>query len=147
SSSLSINRGIANPQGDWYRNRNSAGLLRFFNIPKSKRQQTLGLQRNPDGLPAIASFKEREGWTLVVEEKVAQQNNLTVLFAAAWITLTVHSDLAAVGLTAAVSQALAVRNIACNIMAGAFHDHLFVPIGRAEEAMNALHELQQNVSQ
>ncbi|MGQ5525732.1 hypothetical protein ACUHMQ_21145, partial [Chitinimonas sp. PSY-7] len=55
SSSLSINRGIANPQGDWYRNRNSAGLLRFFNIPKSKRQQTLELDVKKDSF-FIGSF-------------------------------------------------------------------------------------------
>ena len=102
----------------------------------------LGLHKNPDGIAAIASFREKEGWTLVVEELVAHQNNLTVLFSAAWITLTVNSELAAVGLTASVSQALAAHNIACNMMAGAFHDHLFVPWESVEDAMQCLRDLQ-----
>jgi uncharacterized protein len=53
----------------------------------------------------------------------------------------VHSALAAVGLTAAVSQALTSQGISCNVIAGYFHDHLLVPIDRVADATRALEEL------
>jgi len=56
--------------------------------------------------------------------------------------LTVHSDLQAVGLTASFARALADEGIACNVVAGARHDHLFVPIAAAAAAVNALNNLQ-----
>jgi hypothetical protein len=54
----------------------------------------------------------------------------------------VHSDLAAVGLTAAVSAVLARVGITCNVIAGVSHDHLFVPVADAECAMQELETLQ-----
>ena len=94
-------------------------------------------------VPAVATFREQEGVTLIVEESIARQHGLPVLFRAAWITLTVHSDLEAVGLTAAVAAALAAVQISCNVVAAAHHDHLFVPIGRTQEALAALNRLQE----
>jgi uncharacterized protein len=68
---------------------------------------------------------------------------MNIFYAAtyAWITLTVHSSLEAVGLTAAVSKALTEENISCNVVAAFFHDHIFVPVKDAERAMNALQRL------
>lgn len=60
------------------------------------------------------------------------------------ITLRVHSSLLAVGLTAAVSGALAARGISCNVVAGYFHDHLLVPAERGSEALEVLGALQAN---
>jgi len=57
------------------------------------------------------------------------------------ISLTVHSDLAAVGLTAAFATALGAEGISCNVIAGVHHDHLFVQWDRREDAMAALREL------
>jgi uncharacterized protein len=57
------------------------------------------------------------------------------------ISLTVHSDLAAVGLTAAFAGALGREGISCNVIAGVHHDHLFVQWGRREDAMAALRAL------
>ena len=57
-----------------------------------------------------------------------------------------HSDLAAVGLTAAFSQALAQAGIGCNVVAGAVHDHIFVPVAQANDAMAVLQALQQRAS-
>jgi hypothetical protein len=56
--------------------------------------------------------------------------------------LTVHSDLAAHGLTAAFSTALAEARISCNVIAGVYHDHLLVPDAQADEAMAVLLALQ-----
>lgn len=97
----------------------------------------------PDRVEPIATFREREGLTLIAEEQQAKQAGLALLFRAAWITLTVHSDLQAVGLTAAVATALAEAGISCNVVAAAYHDHLFVPIEAAGSAMAALHALQE----
>ncbi|MDR5883038.1 ACT domain-containing protein [Caballeronia sp. LZ032] len=96
----------------------------------------------PASADVIATFREREGLTVVMEEHAAQAAGLTPLFRAAWITLTVHSDLHAVGLTAAFAQALGEAGISCNVMAAAYHDHLFVPADDAPRAMDALLSLQ-----
>ena len=61
------------------------------------------------GIDAIALIREREGWTVVAEEAEIRRAGLPVLFRAAWITLSVTSDLHAVGFTAAFSRALARR--------------------------------------
>ena len=78
----------------------------------------------------------------MVEESVALRARLVPQFRCAWITLTVHSALQAVGLTAAFSAALGEVGISCNVVAGVFHDHLFVPVDRAHDAMDALRALQ-----
>ena len=57
------------------------------------------------------------------------------------ITLKIHSSLSSVGLTAAVAASLAERRIPSNVIAASFHDHLFVPWDRRDEALGALHAL------
>lgn len=93
-------------------------------------------------LSAVASIQEAEGLTLVLPEQQAISANLPVLFRAAWITLMVHSDLQAVGLTAAFATALGQAGISCNVIAGAYHDHIFVPVELAQKALEALQALQ-----
>ena len=92
-------------------------------------------------LPALATVDEDEGTTLVLERHEADAFRLGHSGTFAWITLTVHSSLEAVGLTAAVAAALADRDIPCNVLAGFHHDHLLVPSERADEAIAALREL------
>ena len=94
------------------------------------------------GLSPVATISESEGLTLVLSEEQAIGAGLRVLFRAAWITLMVHSDLEAVGLTAAFAHALGQAGISCNVVAGAYHDHIFVPFEQAQLAMEALIELQ-----
>ena len=93
-------------------------------------------------LKPIATFVEAEGLSLIVEESQLDGNEIDIHFRAAWITLTVNSDLNAVGLTAAVAKALADKGISCNVVAAACHDHLFVPTDAAEAAMTVLMGLQ-----
>lgn len=90
------------------------------------------------GLQPIASLRESEGLSLVLPREVADAYNLSYDYVAAWITLEVHSSLAAVGLTASFSTALAQAGISCNVVAGFHHDHLFVPCERAEKALSTL---------
>jgi hypothetical protein len=89
----------------------------------------------------VASVHEREGLSVIVPEQIALDTGLPIAFSAAWITLTVHSDLAAVGLTAAFSGALGQAGISCNVVAGVWHDHLFVPVDQAQQALDVLHAL------
>jgi hypothetical protein len=96
-------------------------------------------------LPAdaiVASIREPEGLSVVMEESAAQRARLSPVFRCAWITLSVNSDLQAVGLTAAFSSALARAGISCNVVAGVNHDHLFVPIEQANPALEVLRALQ-----
>lgn len=93
---------------------------------------------DPPPVPVHALVREDEGVTVVVGRAVADAQGWPYAFVAAWITLRVHSHLAAVGLTAAFSAALAARSIPCNVLAGSFHDHLLVPADRVDDAVAAL---------
>ncbi len=90
---------------------------------------------------AAATVHEDEGITYVVTVEQAEEAGALVVFEAAWLTLTVHSSLAAVGLTAAVSRSLADAGIPCNVLAGYHHDHLLVPESRADDATAILRAL------
>ncbi|AOK53044.1 acetyltransferase [Burkholderia stagnalis] len=94
----------------------------------------------------IATFHEAEGLTVVVSEETAARHGWPVLFRAAWITLTVHSGLQAVGLTAAFARALGAAGISCNVMAAAYHDHIFVPFDEGARARDALVALQRDAA-
>lgn len=85
-----------------------------------------------------AVLVEAEGPTAVATVETARHHGWPVTFEAAWLTVEVHSSLEAVGLTAALSTALADVGIACNVLAGFHHDHLLVPHSRADEAERAL---------
>jgi uncharacterized protein len=86
-------------------------------------------------------FKEKEGLTIVIEKSYADKQGYTYSSTFAWITLQVHSALEAVGLTAAFSQALANNNISCNVVAGFYHDHIFVQYPLAQQAVDVLKKL------
>ncbi|MFM0723892.1 ACT domain-containing protein [Paraburkholderia strydomiana] len=90
----------------------------------------------------VASIREPEGLSVITSETDAALNGLKPLFKCAWITLTVNSALDAVGLTAAFASALGHSGISCNVVAGAYHDHIFVPLESARTAMHVLHQLQ-----
>jgi hypothetical protein len=89
----------------------------------------------------VCAFREAEGWTLVLRRADAERLGLPFLYPCRMITLTVHSSLDAVGLLATVATALAARGIAVNVISAYYHDHLFVPLDRVEEAMEAIRQL------
>jgi len=86
----------------------------------------------------VMTFKEEEGTTLILKKEIADQLNLNYTFVASWITLTVHSSLEAVGLTAAFSKALSQNGISCNVVAAYYHDHIFVDKKDTIHAMKIL---------
>lgn len=85
-------------------------------------------------------FKEKEAFTLILKKETADRLKLDYSVLMAWITLTVHSSLEAIGLTAAFSKALSENEISCNVVAAYYHDHIFVnkkDIDKAIEVLNA----------
>lgn len=93
-------------------------------------------------LDPVVMVREVEALTVVVKVAAAQVHGLATEPVMRRITLGVHSDLEAVGLTAAVATALAEAGISANVVAGYYHDHIFVPDRQAQEAMSALEALQ-----
>lgn len=89
----------------------------------------------------LFTFQENEGLTIVIERETADQRALEYQFACRRITLRVHSDLLAVGLLAAVSNELAKHGIPTNAVSAFYHDHLFVPVERGEDALRILEDL------
>lgn len=90
---------------------------------------------------ALMVYKESEGTTLILESSFASNEGFAVHSTFKRITCNVHSSLDAVGMTAAMSAALTRANISANVVAGYYHDHIFVPTGRANEAVAVLLEL------
>jgi len=88
-------------------------------------------------------MKEKEGITVVLAKKDAERLGLSFEFVAAWITLNIHSSLEAVGLTAAFSTELGKNNISCNVIAGYYHDHIFVDKKDADKTMKVLRNMTQ----
>lgn len=89
----------------------------------------------------LCEFKEAEGVTIIIERERADALGLPYDTVTSWITLNIHSSLDAVGLTAAFSVALAKENISCNVVAGYYHDHIFVNQGDAKRALDILRAL------
>ncbi|MBL4670997.1 MAG: ACT domain-containing protein [Arenicella sp.] len=92
-------------------------------------------------LNPVASVAEQEGLTLVVEKTHADRHGMEYQSCYTGITLEVHSSLDAVGLTAAFSDKLSEYGISANVIAGYFHDHIFVQSAYADRAMTALRQL------
>jgi len=92
-------------------------------------------------LNPLCMFQEEEAVTVVMPKQKADEAGLLYPVICAWITLTIHSSLEAVGLTAAVSKALTEANISCNVVAAYYHDHIFVPVKDAPRAMTVLENL------
>jgi hypothetical protein len=92
-------------------------------------------------LTPLASFQEAEGLSLLLLKQQADAGGLSYDSLFRGITLCVHSSLDAVGLTAAVATSLAGHGIAANVVAACLHDHVFVPIGQAELALQLLRKL------
>jgi hypothetical protein len=95
----------------------------------------------PRGIEPVMLLREREGWTLILDEETARNAGLAATFRCRMITLDVHSSLEAVGFIAAIATRLAGAGMSVNPVSGFHHDHLFVPAERVEEAMQVLRDL------
>ncbi len=90
---------------------------------------------------ALTVFAEEEGTSLILPEVVARDLGFDLEIQMSRITLSVHSALDGVGLTAAVATALSEAHIPCNMVAAYHHDHAFVPAELADQAVQILQDL------
>ena len=95
----------------------------------------------PQDINPRMMFREAEGVTLILLEEEAKAHNLPYEFPSRMITLNVHSSLEAVGFMARIATALAKHDMGVNPVSGFYHDHLFVPQDRANDAMDILRDL------
>lgn len=92
-------------------------------------------------LNPIMQFKESEGITLILNHAKAVECGVEFEFPCRMITLNIHSSLDAVGFLARITTALATLDMGVNPVSGFFHDHLFVPVDKADIAMRELQRL------
>lgn len=95
----------------------------------------------PANLNPLATFKEPEGWSLLVTEREAGMSGLPQSFWCRGIQLGIQPSLYAVGLLAAISERLARAGISINIISAYHRDYIFVPTSRAEESLNILRKM------
>lgn len=107
------------------------GTFVYSTVPHAEAEQYHHLR-------PLGTFAEAEGLTLILPEATAAAHGLAASAPLRMITLTVHSSLAAVGLTAAVATALTREGISANVVAAFHHDHVFVPADAADRALAAL---------
>jgi hypothetical protein len=98
-------------------------------------------QATPEFLTPVGAFREAEGLTLIVPKRQAEQAALPYSYPCRLLTLRVHSSLEAVGFLARITAKFAAHGISVNVVSAFYHDHLFVPTARAEQALSLLHEL------
>lgn len=94
------------------------------------------VDRLPAGLSPLMTFQETEGLTLILSQHSANAAGLLSDFVCRRITLEIHSALDAVGFLARITTTLAAEGFGVNPVSGFYHDHLFVPAERAEEAID-----------
>jgi hypothetical protein len=107
------------------------GVYVFATLPSGTPQ--------PANLNPVMIFREREGDTLILLEEEARAAGLSSAFRSRMITLNIHSSLEAVGFLAAITTRLAAAGMGVNPVSAFYHDHLFVPADRADEAI-AIHK-------
>jgi hypothetical protein len=100
-------------------------------------------ERLPAHVHPLATFHEWEGESVLLRKEQAETIGLKHgADTYAWITLAIQTPLESVGLTAAVSAALAAEGIPCNVVAAFHHDHIFIPTPSAKKAMEILRNIE-----
>ena len=89
----------------------------------------------------LLMFVEEEGITLIIRKEIAENSSLGYSGIWSWIKLSVHSDLTAIGFLAAITDKLAKNEISVNVVSAFYHDHLFIPVDKAKQAILLLEEL------
>lgn len=109
------------------------GLYVFAAIPPG--------QAIPATVDPVMMFREDEGRTAILTEEEARMAGLEATFRCRMITLEIHSALEAVGFLAAITTRLAAAGMGVNPVSAFYHDHLFVPADRADDAIAVLEQM------
>ncbi|KAM0281911.1 hypothetical protein ACHAQH_003256 [Verticillium albo-atrum] len=100
---------------------------------------TLAKSATPPPISEVQTiFQETEGSTIIMKLEHAKARAFDYAFPSRMITLDVHSSLEAVGFLAVITTKLAAKGMGVNPVSGYFHDHLFVPEGREDDAIEVL---------
>ena len=122
--------------------KNLTKLIKYMRPVLDKREFVFSTvsfsERKKLNVNPICEFQEKEGLTLILEKREAEGNKLKYSFDSKMINLSIHSDLNAVGLLAAITNKLAENNISVNVVSAFYHDHLFVSFDKADEAIRLL---------
>lgn len=89
-------------------------------------------------LDPLGVFHEREGYTVILEKGQADAHGIAYSAVWAWIEISIHSSLEAVGFLAAMSAALTQAGISSNVVSAFYNDHVFVQAHAAQQALAAL---------
>ena len=92
-------------------------------------------------LSPVNLFQENGGTACIFLKEVADASQIDYIYPSSMITLKVFSDLDAVGFLAKITNALAAEGISLNPISAYHHDHLFVPVDKADLAMETLENL------
>lgn len=95
----------------------------------------------PANIKPKMMFEEAEGTTYILRKEDAEAAKIPFEFPSRMITLEIHSSLDAVGFMARIATDLAKENMGVNPVAAFYHDHIFIPDGREEDALRVLKEI------
>mgnify|MGYP001570329292 FL=1 len=92
----------------------------------------------------LGTFKENEGLTVIAQKEYLETNNIQYEGPYAKLTIEIHTSLELVGLTAVLAKKLAENQISANVVAGYFHDHIFVQYAVRQKAIEAINNLKED---
>ena len=92
-------------------------------------------------------YREQEGISLILNKHQADLDNLTYGPVFRRISLMVHSSLEAVGFLSRITEILAAQGISVNVVSGYFHDHLYINVKEAENAVMILELWQEKLNE
>ncbi len=92
-------------------------------------------------------YREQEGVSLILNKRQADLDNLTYGPVFRRISLMVHSSLEAVGFLSRITEILAAQGISVNVVSGFFHDHLYINVKEAENAVMILELWQEKLNE
>ena len=91
----------------------------------------------------LGTFQEKEGVTIIATNEYLAKNGLQSEALFAKLTVDVETSLQMVGLTAVLSTTLAKNGISANVVAGYFHDYIFVQYDLRQKALETLNSLKE----
>jgi hypothetical protein len=92
-------------------------------------------------------YREQEGVSLIIDKAQADLDNLIYNSVFRRISLMVHSSLEAVGFLSRITEILAAQGISVNVVSGYFHDHLYINVKEAENAVMILELWQEKLNE